>query len=84
MRVKSKRREREGQGEGEKELARQLAGAPKEEPIREGGSRIVRAEKGKAREVITADVAQTGHINFWQEFEVGVGYFSLNASMLIR
>ena len=69
---------RKGKGEvdeGEKLLERQLKGSGEEE-VREGGSRIIRAEKGKEKEVVPSAPAAAmevgGHINFWSEMETGV------------
>lgn len=83
MRKKSHKKDREGQGEGEKELAKQLRG--KSDTTREdrnsNGSKIVRPDrKGKGREVEgemgppeLSKQQSGGHINFWSEFEAGVG-----------
>lgn len=77
---KKNRKGKVGVDEGEKLLEWQLKGLGEEE-VREGGSRIVRVDKGKGKgkELLpsapAAGMEVGGHINFWSEMETGVSSF---------
>lgn len=73
---KKRKKDRDGQGEGERELDRQLKGLgpPGADEREQGGTVIIRPDKGKGKEADTgpAEPLDPGkHINFWSEFEAG-------------